>query len=760
MLPLVLARFSLRHPRLTAAALVLTTLVLAFGTTRLRSDVGYRAFLGESHPVIRELDGFLARFGGGLPMLAVWSCAESPACDSAFDPSALRMAHDVAGALARIDGVRRVDSPATSPLLAPVLLEPFPRARRLAAGGAPVEDLDELAAVALEDPLWVGQLVSEKGDAGAVIVHLRSSDGGTSLRVFDALQRATAPWEEKGFRFHFVGGPVEFVVAGRELERNTAYILPAMVGLIWLVLVVLFGSWFAVTLSLAAVGLAVVWTLGAAGWLGWPQNSLSQALAPLILVIGVCDSIHLLTGHVARLGGRAPVEAMLAASREVGPACLMTTLTTAAGFASFASSPLQSIARFGLLATWGVCASLLLTFTILPPVVVRLPRRALHAPAHEAGWRRFLQSVAFFAERRRFAVLAAAALLGALSAAGAARLTVDASFETLYGEQSHVVRWAHAVARVLREPDTLEISVEPPEADTTLPRALAVADRIEARLAGLDGLGRSRSLVDPLRRLNSLVHSDPLVLDGATDRKGRPGSLLRLMRAADEDVIDLLYDARGGALRISTEARKLPQERLRALLATVRERVDGALPQGWHATITGPLAVVGRMIDAIRSTQLRSFALAAVIVFVSVVVFFRSWSHGALAMLPTLLPVLLTLGAMGFAGIALDVGSAMVAAVVLGLAVDNAIHLVARHRQLREAGRSRRAAIEGAVLETGRPIATTAVALSAGFFTLILSSWNSIASFGLISALAIGSALVAALLILPAVLGGGAGDER
>ena len=96
--------------------------------------------------------------------------------------------------------------------------------------------------------------------------------------------------------------------------------------------------------------------------------------------------------------------------------------------------------------------------------------------------------------------------------------------------------------------------------------------------------------------------------------------------------------------------------------------------------------VVGTMIDEIRATQLESFALAGALVLLVIAAFFRSLTVDALAFVPTALPVLVTLGAMGLAGVPLDVGSAMVAAVILGLAVDDAIHLLSAWRRRRLAG--------------------------------------------------------------------------
>ena len=499
-----LAHLSLRSPAITLVVIGVVTLVLGAGLWRLETEVGYRAFLGDAHPVVVELDGFVERFGGGLPLAAVWSCADSSACNRVFDAPSLAMAHTLARTLERVLGVRRVDSPATTPLLAPQVFG-LPRARPLAPDGMPAEDLPELAARALSHPLWVGQLVSPDGLAGAVLVHLDSSDSETAVRTFAALQTVVAPFEARGFEFSYVGGPVEFVVAGAELQEQTARLIPVMVALVAVILLALFRSVLAAALALASVGVAVVWTLGAMGWAGWPQNSLTQVLAPLVLVIGVCDAIHLVAGYARRpLSDTAPRSereaALLEVCDEVGPACLMTTLTTAAGFASFAASGLQSFVRFGWTAAFGVCAALLLCFSLLPLLLVRLPVRRISAERVRAAWERVLLLLVGIAERRARIVLGVAALFAALAVYAAGSLRVDASFEDLYGRESRVVVWASRVAQQLRPPDTLEIELRPPAgAALSEPAVLAVVATLEARLLGIDGPGRPLSVLDPLR---------------------------------------------------------------------------------------------------------------------------------------------------------------------------------------------------------------------------------------------------------------------
>lgn len=745
-----LAAATLRHPALATALLLAATIALAGGALRLSTEVGYRAFLGHGHPTVVEFDAFVERFGGGLPLVAVWTCEESP-CTDALDATSLTMAHAVATSLDGAPGITRVDSPATSPLVVSELLG-LPRARRLAPDGEPARDIERLARLAREDPLWVGQLLSADGQAGAILVHLDSSDSTSSRRAFSALQDALAPHEATGFGFHLVGGPVEFVVAGAELERNMAQIVPFMVALIGVVLYLSFRSVAAVAVSLATTGVAVAWTFGFMGWLGWPQNSLTQALAPLLLVVGVCDAIHFVSRFVAQKDAVPTDDAISIASREVGPPCVMTTATTAAGFASLATSPLESIARFGALASFGVVAALLLTFTALPLLITFLPRAWLVTPAITESWVNRMKALAAFTRHRAFAILGVALAAAALSLVGLRSLHIDASFEDLYGRDSQVVRWSEAVARILRQPDTLEIAIEPDTEPTrSLLPGLRAIENIETSLQGLDGLGRSRSLLDPMRHLNRIAHRDELDL-AAEDAVEHTASLKRLLRNADREVIDLLRNPETGDLRISVEAAKLPQDRLRVVLAEVRERVTTRLPPGWTTTITGPLSVVQVMIDEIRTTQLRSFGLATIIIFIVVTGFLRSVRDGCLAMVPTVLPILITLGMMGVVGVPLDVGSAMVAAVVLGIAVDDAIHFLGAFRRGTDARRSNADAAKGALTETGRAIIGTSIALAIGFLLLTLSPWKSIASFGLVSAVAISAALVAALVVLPALL--------
>ncbi|MFO0687971.1 MAG: MMPL family transporter [Myxococcota bacterium] len=775
-----LASLGLRRPAPVLAVAALVALVLGVGSLRVGTDTGYRAFLGAGHPSVVALERAAARFGGGVPFAIVYRCAGEAPCASVFDAEALAMAHALATRIAALPGVARVESPATSALLVPEWLE-LPRARRIAPDGIPAEDVAELARRAQADPVWSGQIVSADGGQGAIVVQLADSAGATAEAVVDATRAALGEWEAKGYRFALVGGPVEFVVAGRDLDRQVQRLVPVIVAFVGGLLLLAFRRIAPSVVVLLTAGLALLCTVGLQGWLGWPRTSFFQVLPPLMLTIGVCYGIHVVSSYAEALAARSAAagdpravgepgvaeRGRLVAStlEEVARPAFYTALTTAAGFASFFGSGLESLVRFGAIAAFGVMAAFAATFLLLPIALVRMPAHWIGEAASHDGWARLVDRVARLVARRRGAILLGTAAATAIGLLGIGRLSIDARFEEVYGEDSQVVRWAREAAG-LRGGDTLEVVLELPSgvAPTSL-EALRAVDGVE-RLEALDGIARPLSLLTPIRALNALVHRTPLDFSEDDDRSAtRAAQLLRLIRAEDPAALEpfvALADAGGrAALRISFQGEKLPQDALRALVERVGSEARAVAPPGSQVVVTGPLAIVSGMIDEIRDTQIGSFGAALAMVFVLSALCLRSFALALVAMIPTTLPVAITLGAMGYLGIPLDMGTTMVASVLLGLGVDEALHLLSGYRSGRAAGLPRERAMDAALRAVGRALFTTAGALAAGFLVLFFVPWKSLSSFGLVTGVAIGASLAADLLILPAVMGSrSAGDPR
>jgi hypothetical protein len=573
--------------------------------------------------------------------------------------------------------------------------------------------------------------------------------------VLRALQRALAPFEGEGFSFHLVGDPVAFVVAGADLQADSIKLVPAIVLLIAVVLVALFGSWSLAAASLATVGVAVIWTFGAMGWLRWPQTAVTQALAPFVLVIGICNAIHLLARYLRTAGAdrASRARAATAVARDVGPACCIASATTAGGFASFATSGAVGFVHFGLLAAFGVMSALVLSFTMLPALLLGLDSRSARVPVSDGAWDEALSRVVRTAQARHRLVLATTAALALVGLVGVAALRVEVDIHHMFGEQTRVVRWIRFVEEHLRRAFTLELAVEIPEGRRfEEPEVLGRVAELCALVAGVDGLGEPRSLLDPISRLNRLLHGDDPAFERVGDREETNAELFLLLSMQDPAAVDRWISLDHRHLRISVTAEAASSEAGENILAEVARRVASLGADGWKVGLTGPLRVHLDMVSEVQRTQLRSFVSALAVVVALVGLFLGSFSWALAAMVPTLLPVVATLGAMGFWGIHLDMGTAMVAAVVLGIAVDDTVHLLLQIRRRRAAGMPAERAVEAAVGHVGRAVVTTSLALALGFFVLTLSSWESVANFGLLSGLAILGAMLADLVVLPALV--------
>ena len=753
-----LARLALARPRAVLALAVAATLFFGAGIAKLETSVGYRAFLGAHHPAVRDLDAFLDRFEGGLPLALVYACENGAPCASVFDREALEMARDVTASLRGAPGVRRVESPATAIVFLPAR-PPFPpRPRRFVEAGEPAPDREALAERARADRLWRGELVSGDGRVGAIVVEIAGSDGAVATAVWSEVEDAIRPFEAQGFAFNAVGGPVEFVVAGGELESAARRFVPLMIALVAVGFLVILRSPGATAALLGTIGIAVVWTMGLLGWLGWPQNTLTQILPPIVLVIGTCDGLHLLARFAAARAEHseeAPRAQILRAVAEIGTPCFLMTATTIGGFLSFVPSELEAFARFGLAAGFGVGASLLLTFTLLPLALLRFPPPPAADVTAPGVLEHALLGLTRRVERHAGLVLVAALAVAVVSAFGMARLRVDATFEDLYGRQSRVVQWAEFAAERLRAPDTLEVELTLPEGrDVADPATLGAVDRAARALAAVPDVSAVRSLLDPLAVAHRLATGDDARNERPADSARANRMLLDLVSRGDPGLLTRFVSSDGRHLRLSLETGKLPQERLRALVAAVETTLRAELPPDVGFALTGPIVVVRDMLEAIQSSQRSSFLQAWLTVIVLVTIATRSIRMGLFVTVPTVLPVVATIGAMGVLSIPLDPGSAMVAAVVLGVSDDDAIHLLAQYRRLRGEGLATAAAVEGALVHAGRAIVSTSVTLALGFSTLALSPWRSVASFGALSALAILVALAAVLVVLPAILYG------
>jgi hypothetical protein len=263
---------------------------------------------------------------------------------------------------------------------------------------------------------------------------------------------------------------------------------------------------------------------------------------------------------------------------------------------------------------------------------------------------------------------------------------------------------------------------------------------------------KTYSIVDILKDLNQTFHAD----DPAEHRLPESRELTAQYL--------ILYESAGGTEAdkyVSSDYRHASLELRMALgMTSETERLVNALDAELAARpleasslrLTGIWALWLKLLDYIVSSQIQGFTLAFSMIALVMCGLFRSLRTGLIAMVPNLSPVFLTLGMMGWLGIPLDYNKVMIAAVAMGIAVDDTIHLMSRVRYEFHRLGNYRAALDEALRDVGRAVLITSIALVLGFLVLLLSILDSQAVRGVLLATTIVTALIADFLLLPALI--------
>ena len=633
----------------------------------------------------------------------------------------------------------------------------------------------------LAKPLYVGGLVSSDARQAAIIIEMdRSSvdpieeirldpEGGDGLDnlypqvSFHAIEAILARPAYAGIVFHHVGDvPLNAIyneIIVGEFETLFAFTF-AVIGLL---LLASFRSAIGVIGPMVVVCLSIMVSLACVGLLDWRLDLMIIMLPTLLIAVGVADSVHIIAefrGYHAELGDRR--EAARRTLHLVGPPCLLTSLTTAAGFASMSISPIKSISHFAIYSAVGTLAAFLLTVTLLFVFLSfgwgRPQRPATEAEVLRAkGGRVFqaaLAAVANFAVRRRLAIVSVFALLFVLSGLGIARLRVDSNFlhefspdepirrateyvdETMGGTYSFVYLFDSGAPEGIKAPEVLR-EVE---------RLQTAAD------ARSDLVRKTYSVVDLLEDINRSFHDeDPAHQVLPETRELIAQYLLLYEISGGEEIGDYVST---DFARVSLELRcKAVATSLLAKMADGLETYLAENPiRASQVSVTGVGALWLELQEYITRSQIFGFLLAFSVIAALLCFVFQSLKTGLIAMVPNLSPVVLTLGVMGWLDVPLDYVRLLIASVAIGISVDDTIHHVTRFRREFQRSGCYERALRESMTDVGRALVITSVVLVAGFLVFQLSGLDTMVVFGTLLATTITVALAADFLLMPALV--------
>jgi len=740
-----------RRPRAVLALLCAATLVLGAAAPFTRWDSDPDLLTLEGSPELRAYRDYLARFGSDELIVVAFELPDL------LEPSGLAAVRSLTEALREVPGVESVASldtayrvdfgpfgPFASPLV-PDALEEAPTAAELA------RSLREL-------PMTRDSMLDASGRVTTIAIQPRARELGGAARslqreVLEGAQEVLARPEYRGIRFHLAGSPV----FNRELERlntrDNALFTPIAFGIVTLLLAVALRGPALVGLAVACVIGTLAWVRGLMTLTDVPQSTTTSLLPPLLMVLGVSVSIHVLSRYrLERAAGAGAEEAVLRTEQSVLAPAILTALTTALGFGSLVTSPIASIRSFGLFAAVGVLASLALGVLGLP-AALRVLRPRPGRAVEGGGAERLLAAAGRLSARHGGAVLAATALLCAAAALALPRLRIS-THDGEFFPDAHPLNQAYDFIEArLAGVTPLEVLVEAEErGGLREPRAIQLLSDLQNFLGAQPETIRGVSLADWIAEARSAIEPPA--------ERARPLSADSLERAAfvleatSRDDLPFWVQDDWTVARVSSRSVGLDSQQNDALLARLEAFAKARLAgeDGLRITFTGLVPVFARMEQYLLQSQVRSFSIAFLCVFAVYLIELRSLPLALVALVPNLVAILLMLGTMGALLIPLDVVTVMVASVNLGIIDDETIHVLHAVREARREGLDPESAVAEGVARTGRDVIFTCAVLGLGFGTLMLSEFRPTAHFGGLTALTIAIALAADLVLLPTLL--------
>ena len=739
-IPLALTAIGLRRPWAVMGFWLLMTALAVPGLEQLQVDTSTDSVLDRQHPAWEIYQQSQADFGGD-EIIVVALRAGRP-----FDPALLATAERLSQGFEDIEGVRRVDSVASVPVvfvnaqgdleLEPALggdlADPVARARRAA---------ERLA----RDRIAPRSLVAEDGRVFALNLVL---ERGAESRHAELLDEVHALVDPTGGILS--GVPVFRVAANERTRTEILYFAPITGVLIALFLLVVFRSPLAVALGLAPGTLGSLFMLGAMGYLGAPLGITTMVLPSIILALGCAYSMHILVAAGGRAGSESSgPDSLESALARVSLPVALSGLTTALGLLAITFVRIEAVRMTGGFGALGVLVVTLLCLSLLPAGLALGPRAPTRPRGFEWVQRRLAPALVAPVARRVPGVLFAWGAIMALALLGITRVEVETD-ATRWLPLGNPVRDAYEEIRTtLSGISPMNIIVEAPPGESVLePATLAAIDGLASHLESLPEVGKALSVADPLRQLHG----------GFTDDPGQPlpGSLALaeqylLLLESLEQLEDLLLFDRSAA-NILIRADNNGSAHLIGIRDSAKNWWAENGPGNHRITTTGIMYEFARAEDEIAYGQIRGLTVALLVISGVLLLIFRSPRLALLALIPNAIPLGLIFGTLGGFGIPLDAGTALIGCLALGVAVDDTIHIVAGFHERTQSGSSARAALDETFAEVLPAIASTTAMIAGAFLVLGFSEFSITRNLGLVTSGIMVLCFVADTTLLPALL--------
>jgi predicted RND superfamily exporter protein len=731
--------------------IIIPVLVLTFGTILkdVAFDGGYKIWFDKDSDVIKEYETFQERFGNDNYVTIFFQDDQG-----IFRPKAIETVLRLTKALMQVPFATNVDSITNYAYIHidgdDILIDDF-----IARSNLSLDKFQNLKTIAINDPLLRDAFISRDGLTTMIALHLSPKvDNGKddyNLLVHQAVEKVLDQERARsGYRFYMHGVPAitdAFVsIATKESLTFTPIAIFMVMFLLWLLFRRLNGA----LLPMAVVGMSFMVVLSIQIFLGYKLNNFTANMPVFLIAIGIADAVHIYAIWLMfRKEGLETKEAVIGTLEKNFLPIMLTSVTTMVGFLSLTISEIVPIKTLGIATASGALLAFIFSVVFMPAVLL-LYKQPVSKKEREERWiEHFSHYYATLIIMHSKKIFIGTLVVFVMIGAGLFFVKVDSNTIRYFDTTVPIRQATHFIQDNITGPMMYEIIVDSKANGAAKdPEFLQAVERFSnAFKNAFSDVRQVNSLVNVIKQTNQMMHANDPTHYTLPPTKEHVAQYLLFI--SDSVALNKRLDINERYLRISAHTNIVNNSDDFKML----EWIDAWWAKTPYSIVkTGRTVMFAYMQYDVTKTLIYSISIALFIISILMLFIFKQVRLLPLYILPNILPIVLTFGVMGWLHIDIDIGVALSGAIILGVAVDDTIHFLAKYFHAKKSGLNEHDTLVYVMRYSGSAIMFTTLILTLSFALFAFSDFVPNSNFGIVTAAALVIAMVTDLLLLPVML--------
>ncbi len=625
------------------------------------------------------------------------------------------------------------------------------------------EELDSIKDAFFSLPFYEGMLYNKTKDVFLMSVSIDKEilDTKERIPVVLEIERIVKEYsQQENVKVHISGLPFIRTKMMNLIRNEIVIFIILAILVVVIILYLFFRSFKVIGVTMIVVGVSVIWAVGLMGILDFRITVLSGMIPPLLIVIGIPNTIFLLNKyHTETVAHGNKILALQRVISRIGNAVFLSNVTTAAGFATFIITNSSLLVQFGIIASCGIFFTFISALIIIPSIFSSLQPPSNKYTKHLKS--KFIAKIVTVLNRvvtnHRPKVYIVVTVVIIVAAFGITKMERTGYILDDVPESDALTIDTKFLEKNFNGVSPLEIAIESKDSliGTEMVYQIQKIDSLQEKLKAYPELSRSLSVADAVKFLYQAYS------------KGKPENYClppnprtyetifnRLPSGLDDNLAKSFIDSTNTITRISLNIADIGTNRMQDLLPKIKDDIYSVFPrEQYNVIITGSTILYFTGTTYLIDNLFVSLSLALLIITLLMYALQRSTKMVAIALVPNLIPMLVTAALMGYFGIPLKPSTILVFGIALGISVDGTIHFLTKYRQeLTHNDWNMSLAVKKALQETGTSMMYTSAVLFFGFLIFTASNFGGILALGFLISTTLLVAMVCNLVVLPTML--------